>query len=55
MIAPYVLKELLFLCAGAGSVRSIGHYQSLSIGVDIGKEKMVLEHLYLVIYHILHS
>ncbi len=46
MVTPYVLKELLFLCAGIGSVLSISHYTSLSIRISNGKEKTVLEHLY---------
>ncbi len=41
MITPYVLKELLFLNAGIGPVLYIGRYASSSIGISIGKEKMV--------------
>ncbi len=39
MITAYVLKEFLFLSAGIGSLLGIGHYTSLGIGIDIGKEK----------------
>ncbi len=43
---PCVLKELLFLCAGTGSVLGISRYTSLDIGISIGKWKMLSEHLY---------
>ncbi len=45
MITPYVLKELLFLSTGIGSPLSIGHYPDLGIGIGIGKNEMVVEHL----------
>ncbi len=33
MITPYILKQLIFLYAGIGSVLSISHYSSLGIAV----------------------
>ncbi len=39
MITPYTLKELLFLCAGIGSVLGIGRCPSLGIGIGIGRKK----------------
>ncbi len=44
MITTNVLF-IVILCAGIGSVLAINHYQILSIGVGIGKEKMVSEQL----------
>ncbi len=46
MITPHVLKELLFLCAGIGSVLGIKRYPSLGIGIGTGREKMASERLY---------
>ncbi len=46
MITPQVLKELLFLWAGIGSVLGIYCYTSLGIGIGIRRDKMVLKHLY---------
>ncbi len=45
MITPYILKELVFLCAGVGSVLGVVHHASLGIRISIAKEKLVLEHL----------
>ncbi len=39
---PYVLKELLFLGTGIGSVLGIGCYASLGVGISIRMEKMAL-------------
>ncbi len=43
MITPHVLKQLLTLCAGIGSVLGISCCASLGIGISIGEEKMALE------------
>ncbi len=45
MITPYILKGLLFLWAGIGAVLGIRRSASLGIGIGIGKEKMVSEHI----------
>ncbi len=45
MITSYVLRELLFLCTGIGSILGIGCYLSLGIRIGIEKEKIVLEYL----------
>ncbi len=49
MFTPYVLRELLFLCTGIGSVLAIGRYPSLGIRIGITKEKLVSEHLLLLV------